>query len=47
MSYGTGISQGTTFNNLNQYQKSNTDWLGFDNGYRALPKDMPSHLKSV
>jgi hypothetical protein len=44
MSYGTGISQGTTFNNLNQYQKSSTDWLGFDNGYRALPKDMPSHL---
>jgi hypothetical protein len=44
VSYSTGVSQGTTFNDLNKYQKSGTDWLGFDNGYRALPKEMPAHL---
>ena len=37
VSYGTGIGQGTTFNSLSQYTKSGTDWLGFDNGFRALP----------
>jgi hypothetical protein len=46
VSYGTGISQATTFHNSMNYQKSNTDWLGFDNGYRALPKEMPADLKS-
>ena len=36
VSYGTGIGQGTTFNGLSQYQKSGTDWLGFDNGFRCI-----------
>ena len=44
ITYGTGISQGTTFQTSMNYQKSSTDWLGFDNGYRALPKEMPAHL---
>ncbi len=44
VSYGTGIGQGTTFNSFNQYHKSGSDWMGFDNGYRALPAGMPSHL---
>jgi hypothetical protein len=44
VSYGTGIGQGTTFENFNKYQKSSTEWLGFDNGFRSLPKGMPSHL---
>jgi TonB-dependent receptor len=44
LSYGTGIGQGTTFESLSKYQKSSTDWLGFDNGYRALPKSMPANL---
>jgi TonB-dependent receptor len=44
ISYGTGISQGTTFNSFNLYRKSGTDWMGFDNGFRALPVGMPSHL---
>ncbi len=44
VSYGTGVSQGTTFNSDLQYQKSPTDWLGFDNGYRSLPSGMPAHL---
>jgi hypothetical protein len=44
LSYSLGINQGTTGSDLNKYQKSSTDWLGFDNGYRNLPKDMPAHL---
>jgi hypothetical protein len=42
--YGTGISQGTTFRNFYKYQGSSSDFLGFDNGARALPADMPAHL---
>ncbi len=44
ISYGTGVSQGATFNSSLQYQRSSTDWLGFDNGYRSLPAGMPAHL---
>lgn len=44
VSYGTGIGQGTTFNSFNQYQKSGSDWMGFDNGFRAIPDGMPTHL---
>ncbi|MBK9391050.1 MAG: carboxypeptidase-like regulatory domain-containing protein [Bacteroidetes bacterium] len=46
VSYGTGVGQGTTFEESNKYQPSSTDWLGFDNGYRDLPKEMPAHLNS-
>ena len=46
MSYGIGIGQGTTFEDFNRYQPGKTDWLGFDNGYRSLPKEMPAHLSS-
>jgi hypothetical protein len=46
VSYGTGIAQGTTSQNFNRYQPGSTDWLGFDNGYRSLPADMPAHLNS-
>jgi hypothetical protein len=44
VSYGTGIGQGTTFNNFSKYKSSSSDWLGFDNGFRSLPDGMPSHL---
>lgn len=44
VSYGTGISQGATFENSSKYQPGRTDWLGFDNGFRELPKEMPEHL---
>jgi hypothetical protein len=44
ISYGTGFSQGTTGKSFLKYKGSLTDWLGFDNGTRALPSDMPSHL---
>jgi outer membrane receptor for ferrienterochelin and colicin len=42
--YSTGFNQGTTFNDFYKYKGSTTDWLGYDNGYRSLPKDMPAHL---
>jgi hypothetical protein len=44
INYSTSINQGTTFKAMSGYQKSGTEILGFDNGYRDLPKDMPSHL---
>jgi hypothetical protein len=44
ISYGTGLAQGATFEESARYQPGSTDWLGFDNGYRDLPADMPSHL---
>ncbi len=44
ISYGTGYAEGTTFKNFEKYKGSSTDWLGFDNGYRSLPKDMPANL---
>jgi hypothetical protein len=39
---GTGIRAGTTFNPYYQSQGSSTDFLGFDNGFRALPDQFPS-----
>ncbi len=44
ISYGTGFNEGTTFNSFYKGVSGKTDLLGFDNGSRALPKDMPSHL---
>jgi hypothetical protein len=44
ISYGAGFAQGATFDASAIYQPGGTDWLGFDNGYRDLPADMPSHL---
>jgi len=42
VSYGTAFRQGTTFNSFQTYQGSPTDFLGFDNGTRALPANFPS-----
>ena len=44
LSYNTGINEGTTFGEFYKYDGSKTDFLGFDDGTRALPKDMPAHL---
>ena len=44
VSYGTGVSEGTTFGSINSYKKASTDFLGIYNGSRDLPQDMPSHL---
>lgn len=46
VSYGLGYSEGTTMKSVQQYKGSSSDWLGFDNGSRALPKDMPANLES-
>jgi len=43
-SYTTGFSMGTTFNDYYKAPGSKTDFLGFDNGFRALPEEMPSDL---
>jgi len=39
---GTGVRMGTTFNKAPIYKGSGTDFLGFDNGLRSLPANMPS-----
>jgi hypothetical protein len=44
INYGTGFSEGTTFGSFYKFKGSSTDFLGFDNGTRALPSDMPYHL---
>ncbi|MCU0471746.1 MAG: TonB-dependent receptor [Bacteroidales bacterium] len=43
-SYSTGFYQNTTFKEFYKPVPGETDWLGFDNGSRALPEDMPQHL---
>lgn len=39
---GTGYNTITTGENQRTYKGSGTDWLGFDNGPRALPSTIPS-----
>ncbi|MBG0859374.1 MAG: TonB-dependent receptor [Bacteroidales bacterium] len=43
-SYSTGFYQNTTFKEFLKSAPGRTDWLGFDNGSRALPENMPQHL---
>jgi outer membrane receptor protein involved in Fe transport len=42
LSYGSGYNTITTFKDQKDYKGSSTDWLGFDNGARALPATIPS-----
>ena len=44
ISYGTGVNQNSAFSSFFSPVKGGTDWLGFDNGSRSLPGDMPAHL---
>jgi TonB-dependent receptor len=44
VSYGTAFSEGTTNQGFKRYQSNGSDWLGFNNTFRSLPKDMPAHL---
>ncbi len=37
---------GSTFNTFDYTQGSQTDFLGFDNGFRAVPKGIPSALEN-
>jgi hypothetical protein len=41
-SYGMGYNTITTFKEQKDYEGSPTDWLGFDNGARALAPSIPS-----
>lgn len=42
ISYSTGYRQNTTFNEFYTYQGGKYDWLGFDDGTRALPANFPA-----
>ncbi len=42
ISYNTGYRQNTTFNDFYTYQGGKYDWLGFDDGTRAIPSGFPS-----
>lgn len=39
---GAGYNTITTFREQRTYQGSNTDWIGFDNGDRDMPANIPS-----
>lgn len=41
-SIGTGLNTVSTFKDFKSGYRSNTDFLGFDDGSRQLPKDFPS-----
>jgi hypothetical protein len=47
VSYNTSIRPGVTFNDFSNYRMSKYEWLGFDDGSRALPSDFPAHLNEV
>ncbi len=47
LNISSSYRNGTTFKNFNSYQGSKTDFLGFDNGTRALPTEFPENLKSL
>lgn len=42
LNLNTGYRVGTTFSDYEQSEGSHTDYLGFDDGYRALPESFPS-----
>jgi len=44
-SYSSSVNQGTTFADFYKYPGSKTDWLGYDNGFRAIPNEMPANLQ--
>ena len=45
--YASSYRNGTTSNDFFKYQGGKSDWLGFDDGIRALPNGFPSDLKLV
>src|SRR5690606_35704909 len=42
VSASTGYEPGTTFGKTLTYAGGKWDWLGFDDGTRALPEDLPA-----
>jgi outer membrane receptor for ferrienterochelin and colicin len=47
IAYSTSYRPGATFKDFSNYKMSKYEWLGFDDGSRALPADFPSHLNEV
>jgi outer membrane receptor for ferrienterochelin and colicin len=45
--YATSLRPGATFTDFSKYSMSKYEWLGFDDGSRALPSDFPEHLNQV
>lgn len=43
-SYGISYNEGTTFKNHYHEKRGGLDWLGFDDGTRALPESFPSKI---
>jgi outer membrane receptor for ferrienterochelin and colicin len=46
-SLSTSYRAGTTLRTFNRYDGGKTDFLGFDDGTRALPGSFPQHLSAV
>jgi outer membrane receptor protein involved in Fe transport len=47
VSIGYGFNSETTFQDFGNYPGGSTDWLGYDDGTRALPSDIPTDQKVV
>jgi outer membrane receptor for ferrienterochelin and colicin len=45
--YQTSYRAGTTFQDFSLNKGSKTDWLGFDNGLRALPDGFPTNVRDI
>lgn len=46
-SFGTGYRVNTTLTTQSSQQKSSTDFLGFDNGFRDIPDGAPADYRSL
>lgn len=47
MELGTSYNTNTTFKDFQYYKGGSSDFLGFDDGTRALPSDFPSDLSTI
>lgn len=47
VSIGSGFRNGTTFKDFKSSVNSKTDWLGYDDGSRALPSEFPANVRDV
>jgi outer membrane receptor for ferrienterochelin and colicin len=45
--YGTAYNSNSTFRDFSKYQGGSTDFIGFDDGTRALPTNYPSDIKGL
>jgi len=47
ISFSSSYRRGSTFKDFYMYKGSKTDWLGFDDGARALPKNFPNYSEMI